>query len=193
MGTTMYAMKPATIVTEDEPCVATPTWSSSSLAVASAPLPAQDANRGRLGVRDYPSRTRSLALAALLADPDLRRAVGVAWPLYLMLILDWSGEITGTRDEIGTKLGEDGRNVGNWVGILAEAGVATVERIGRRMKVSLVGEHLEVARMPDAVTVVDVGTPQPVLDGRSREVLDLMDRARALGGEAEVRITVRSK
>jgi hypothetical protein len=51
-----------------------------------------------------------------------------------------------------------------------------------------------VARMPDAVKVAqNAESPEPVPDGRHRDVLDLMDRARALGGEAEVRIVVRAK
>ncbi len=39
MGTTMFAMTPATIMNENGPCVATLAWPSSSLAIAPDPLP----------------------------------------------------------------------------------------------------------------------------------------------------------
>ena len=130
----------------------------------------------------------------MLADPELRRCVGSAWALYLMLVLDWGGTATGTRDEIGEKLGEDGRNVGNWIIGLQDAGIVMVERTGRRLNIILKGAHMDVAQMPDAVTVVkDTETPHPVLDARRRGILELIDKAKALDGEAEVRITVRSR
>lgn len=145
------------------------------------------------GAGDESAATRSGALASLLADPELRRRIGSAWPLYMMLALEWQGEADGTREEIGARMGESGRNVGNWVGSLEQAEIVKVERNGRRMKVSLQGDHMAAARTPDAVTVADDdGSDEPVLDDRQRDVLDLMGRARELGGEAEVRIVVRA-
>lgn len=130
----------------------------------------------------------------MLADPELRRVIGSAWPLYLMLALQWGGTATGNRDEIGAKIGEDGRNVANWVSALERAEVIKVERSGRKMTVSLVGEHMGAAQMPDAITVVgDARVSETVLDGRQRDILDLMAKARSMGGEAEVRIVVKAK
>ena len=162
------------------------------LAVAPVPLP--DDHRGRPGGLGGSVPTRSRALASLLADPEARRGVGSAWPLYLALVLEWDGSASGTRDQIGERMGEDGRNVGNWISALEQAGIVTVVRTGRRVKVALTGAHMDAARMPDAVTVGKEAEPAgPAPDDGRRDVLDLMDRARALGGEAEVRIVVRAK
>lgn len=160
-------------------------------AVAAGPLQADGDPRGdqRDGVQ-----TRSRALAGLLADPDARRAIGSAWPLYMLLVLGWGGTATGTREEIGARMAEDGRNVGNWVSTMERAGIATVERIGRRMSVALAGEHMHVARMGDAVAVAKDGAPAESARGpRQLELLELMDKAKSLGGEAEVRIVVKAQ
>jgi len=158
-----------------------------------APVPLQnDSLPQGLAVCEAPTRCR--ALAALLAAPESRRAIGSAWPLYLMLALQWGGTATGNRDEIGEKMGEDGRNVGNWISALEQAGIMTVVRAGRRMKIVLTGAHMNAARMPEAVTVAEgAGAPEPALDERQREMLDLMAKARSMGGEAEVRIVVKAK
>jgi DNA-binding transcriptional ArsR family regulator len=131
-------------------------------------------------------------LVALLAAPESRRAIGSAWPLYLALVLEWGGTVTGTRDEIAGRMGEDGRNMGNWISALERAGIVTVERNGRRMRVRLGAGHMEAATAPETVTVVR-DMPNPARDDGRRDVLDLMDRARALGGEAEVRIVVKAR
>lgn len=134
------------------------------------------------------------ALAALLVDPELRRGVGSAWPLYLMLVLQWGGTATGTREDLGARMTEDGRNVGNWVAALERAGIVSVEKRGRRMTVALTGEHMAVARMDDGVAVAKAAAPaEPARGTRQLELLDLMDKAKSLGGEAEVRIVVRAK
>ncbi len=162
------------------------------LAIVQGTHPGENLNR--LEAMDASVPTRSRMLASLVADPEMRRRIGGAWPLYLMLILEWNGSAAGTRDEIGDRMGEDGRNVANWVAALERAEVLKVERSGRKMTVSLVGEHMGVARMPDSITVAgDPGAPEPALDGRQRDILDLMEKARSMGGEAEVRIIVKSK
>jgi DNA-binding transcriptional ArsR family regulator len=143
--------------------------------------------------RDGVARTKTAALAEILRQPAMLKRIGPAWQLYFRLVLDGEGSAAGTRDEIGERLGEDGRNVSNWVSSLHEAGIVTVEKTGRRMKVTLTGIHMDAARMPDAVTVVKESEPSsPAIDDRRRNVLELMDRARALGGEAEVRIVVKT-
>jgi len=135
--------------------------------------------------------TRASALAALVADPEVRKGVGAAWPLYVALVAGWGGEVAGTRDEIGERLGEDGRNVGNWVERLAKAGIAAAARDRRRMKVELLGEHMEVARMPVTVTVADdEHEDEPKLDEKQRGVLSLVDDARAMGGKLRITVEV---
>ncbi len=112
----------------------------------------------------------------------------------MMLALEWGGSATGTREEIGERMSEDGRNVGNWITALERAGIVTVERTGRRMNVNLAGEHLEAARMPESVFApIDAAPAIPARGARQLELLELMDKAKSLGGEAEVRIVVRAK
>ena len=91
--------------------------------------------------------TKSSALASLVADSEIRRLIGSAWPLYVMLVLDWGGTVNGTRDGIGKRMGESGRNVGNWMDALSKGEIVTVEKNGRRMTVTLAGDHMEAARM----------------------------------------------
>jgi len=160
-------------------------------------LCAQDQGRGDAaspGGHRAPA-TRTQALTSLLADPGVRRQIGSAWPLYVMLALDWRGSVTGTRDGIAGRMGgEIGRNVGNWVDGLVKAKIATVHRTGRRMTVALGGEHMEAARMPDAVTVVKEAAPaEATLDDRQRYILGLFDDAREMGCDAEIRIAVKAK
>ena len=141
--------------------------------------------------------TRSRALAALLADAEVRKAVGSAWPLYVMLVLGWEGTVSGTRDQIGEMLDEPGRNVGNWVNALEEAGIVKVERVGRRMSVELTDEHMSVAMMPDGIS--DSGD-DPEQDGiceelsnPDRELLSLLDKARSMAGRIEIRMQLDAK
>lgn len=150
-------------------------------------------NLDRLRSSDASAPTRSRMLATLMVDPEMRKRIGGAWPLYLMLMLEWDGLAAGTRDEIGGRMGESGRNVGNWVGSLEQAEIVGVERHGRRMTVKLVGQHMEIAQMPDKVTEQDAKPAEPFLGERQKSILDLMDKATSMGGEAEVRIVVKAK
>ena len=132
--------------------------------------------------------TRASALAELLADPEVRKQVGAAWPLYVLMVAGWGGVAEGTRDEIGGRLGEDGRNISNWVDRLVQAGIATVEKSSRRVEVKLAGEHMRVAKLPDAVTVVnEKQDDEPNLDERQRQLLGMIQAAEALGGTVEIR------
>ena len=137
-------------------------------------------------------QTRPAAVAALLADRELRQSIGGAWPLYAMLLLSWEGAVAGTRDEIGTLLHEDGRNIGNWIKALVKAGIAEVEKSGRRMKIVLTDRHMRVALMPDIVTVIDNAGQQeePVLSDHQQGVLRLMDQAKTVGGTVEIRVAI---
>lgn len=158
------------------------------LGLAPNPLPA---HRDRPEGVGGSAPTRCRAVAALLADPDVRRQVGSAWPLYLMLALEWDGSATGTRDEIGERMGEEGRNVGNWMDVLVKSEIATVVKSGRRIAVRLAGTHMEAAGLPDVVTVAKEGVPcEPNLDDRQRGVLRLLEDARAVNGSVEIRIKV---
>lgn len=94
----------------------------------------------------------------------------------------------------GQALAEDGRNVGNWVAALEHAGIAKVERDGRKMRVELLGGHMAAAMAPEGGGAgTPAVAPAPAIDGRRKDILDLMDRAESMGGEAEVRIVVRAK
>jgi len=133
--------------------------------------------------------TRASALAELLGDPEIRKGIGAAWPLYMMLVLNQSGEVSGTRDEVGAMLGEDGRNVGNWVDRLEAAGIATVAKDRRRMEVSLTGRHMEVALLPETVAVVgEKKDDRRELDERQERILRLVDDARAVGKRIELKV-----
>ena len=112
--------------------------------------------------------------------------------MYAMLLLSWEGAVAGTRDEIGTLLHEDGRNIGNWIKALVKAGIAEVEKSGRRMKIVLTDRHMRVALMPDIVTVIDNAGQQeePVLSDHQQGVLRLMDQAKTVGGTVEIRVAI---
>ena len=132
--------------------------------------------------------TRASALAVLLADPEVRKQVGAAWPLYVLMVAGWGGIAEGTRDEIGNRIRESGRNAGNWIDVLVNNGIAKKMKQGRRMKVELVGEHMRVAKLPDAVTVVNKERDdEPKLDEDQKRVLMVFDNVRAMGGK--IRIT----
>lgn len=103
--------------------------------------------------------TKTGRLAELLADPEVRRRIGSGWPLYMMLALEWGGTASGTREGIGARMTEDGRNVGNWVASLERAGIVNVEKHGRRMMVTLAGEHMAAARIADSVVVAKATEP----------------------------------
>lgn len=155
------------------------------------PLPPHPLNHVGKAQMDAPTRCR--AVAALLADPGVRQQIGSAWPLYLMLAMEWEGTVTGTRDDMARQLGESTRNVGNWINGLEQEGLVTVEKHGRRMTVNLTGKHMEAALMSDYAPVITPVALEPIPNARQREILDLMAKATFLGGEAEIRITVKSQ
>lgn len=130
------------------------------------------------------------AVRDLVADATVCEAVGAAWRLWLRLLLIEGGSMTGTREELGQKLGVSGRNVGNWVTALQNNGIVKVCKTGRKMKVELADQHMSVALMPDIVTVDGGAKARPELDDHQRSVLRLMDDARAVGGKVEIRIAV---
>ncbi len=133
------------------------------------------------------SQTKVSLLAAMVGDSRNHELIGAAWPLYLYMVLG-NGSITGTYDTIGTRLGQTGRSIRNWVGSLERNDIVRKTVRGRGIEITLLEPHTSIAMAPDCR--IETAPTPTTSDPRAEALLKVLAGAKQADAKVEVKVVI---
>lgn len=159
-------------------------------------MQAHESVDGKFGETNNPLIGHNVSKTELLANlfrkPEIYEQIGSAWFLYLKLTLIEEGKLTATYDQIGVDMATSGKTIRNWVGRLETAGIVKSVSKGHQVSIELLGEHMEIAQVSNAVIQV-VETPKvefPKMSSMERSALEIVQVIEKNGAGLELRVVL---